>query len=320
MNIIPGIRKTFEESMGTSAGFVHRLDGVSNNEVYIIEAEKKSYIFKIYTQADWPEDGKLPFVAKKLDEYKITHAKLYDFSRKNEAFPNGYLIEELLPGVTANKLNLTFEENIKLYEKLAAVVSEVHKISLDNYGFIGANGIADWTSMSDYIYDFFDDSTSSLREKNLIAPERLNSIREKLYEEIKACDCYPSVLCHGDLSTSNILVNADDIVIIDWDDAQALCWMADIARMTYWMKLKYDESSYTAYRNAFLKHYKSEYDIRDFDKLENAFHIWFGLDYLNFAAERPNYNKNCEAIKTVLEKDLAKAGWFDDSKNTGGRI
>jgi len=151
MNIIDNVRKTFEDSLGTSSCFIHGLDGVSNNRVFIIEAEKKSYIFKIYAQADWPEDGKLPFVAQKLDEYKIAHARLYDSSRENEAFPNGYLIEELLPGITANKLNLTQDENIRLYEKLAAVVSEVHKIRLINYGFIGGNGIADWTSMSDYI-------------------------------------------------------------------------------------------------------------------------------------------------------------------------
>lgn len=309
MNIIDNVRKTFGDSLGISSCFIHGLDGVSNNRVFIIEAEKKSCIFKIYAQADWPEDGKLPFVAQKLDEYKIAHARLYDSSRENEAFPNGYLIEELLPGITANKLNLTQDENIRLYEKLAAVVSEVHKIRLINYGFIGGNGIADWTSMSDYIYDFFGDSTSCLREKNIIEPVKLNYIRQKLYEEIKACDCYPPVLCHGDLSTSNILVNADDIIIIDWDDAQALCWMADIARLTYWMKLRYDESSYTAYRNAFLKRYETEYDKSAFDKLENAFHIWFGLDYLNFAAGRLDYNKHCEAIKTVLENDLVRAGW-----------
>lgn len=243
MNNISIIIEAFENRIGQVVCSINKFENVPNNQVYQINTKDKAYIFKIYDQRDWPEDGKLHFIDKKLDECNIAHAKLYDFNRDNEHFPNGYLIEEFLEGKTADKLNLSFEENIRLYRKLAAIVSKVHKISMINYGFIGGNGVADWRSFSEYIYDMFDDTTSNLRNNKILDLNELNSIKERLREKLKACDCYPSVLCHGDLSTDNLMVYENDITIIDWDDAQALCWMADIARMTFWMKLKYDSKS-----------------------------------------------------------------------------
>lgn len=304
MNNISIITRTFEDSIKETVCSIHEFENVPNSQVYKVETETKKYIFKIYAQRDWPEDGKLPYITKKLSENNIAHAKIFDFNRDNEHFPNGYLIEELLPGVTADELDLSFEENIKLYEKLGRLVSQVHKIRLTNYGFIGGKGIADWTTFSEFIYDMFKDTTSILRDKNIFDSLKLTEIREKLYEKLKSIDCYPPVICHGDLSTKNILVNSDDVVLIDWDDAQSLCWIADIARLTFWMKLKYDEKTNYAYRNAFLNAYETEYDKSVYDKFENALHVWYGLDYLNFAAGRDNYKSQCESLKAILEEVL----------------
>lgn len=38
--------------------------------------------------------------------------------------------------------------------------------------------------------------------------------------------------------------------MLDWDDAQALCLTTDIARLTFWMKLKYDEKTAYEYKKA----------------------------------------------------------------------
>jgi hypothetical protein len=95
------IIKTFENVMGIKVCSIHKYDNVLNNQVFKIEAESEPYIFKIYANRNWPEDGKLSFIAGKLEEYKIPHAKLFVFDRDNTSFPYGYLIEQCLPGVTA---------------------------------------------------------------------------------------------------------------------------------------------------------------------------------------------------------------------------
>lgn len=260
---------------------------------------------KSMPKRDWPEDGKLPFIARKLDEYKIPHAKLFVFDRDNINFPNGYQIEECLPGVTADRFTLSYDENLRLYKKLAVLVSRIHHIKLENYGYTGS-GIAGWTSYSEFIWDMFDDCTSALREQNIIDTVKLETIREYLFDKLKKCDCYPPVVCHGDLSTQNILVHSDEIVLIDWDDVQSLCWMADIARLTFWMKLNYDSKSAYAYRKAFLDCYETEYDKSAFDELEDVLHVWYSLDYLNFSIGTPNYQYQYETVKVILQNSLTK--------------
>ncbi len=297
------IKKTFKIQMNKEINLICKFENVPNNQVFKIETESQPYIFKIFAKRDWPEDGKLPFVVRKLDEYKIPHAKLYVFNRDDDNFPNGYLIEECLPGVTADRLKLSVDETVELFEKLAKLISRVHQITLTNYGYTGS-GIAGWNTFSEFIYDMFDDYTSKLREKNIMNTLKLDTIRENLYIKLKDCDRYPPVICHGDLSTKNILVYSDEIVLIDWDDTQSLCWMADIARLTFWMKLNYDSETADIYRKAFLDCYDTSYDKNDFNELEDYLHVWYGLDYLNFSVATPNYQHQYETIKAILKKSL----------------
>jgi len=83
---------------------IKKFENVENNTVYKIETDSKPYIFKIYSSKKWPEDGKLLFVNRKLKEHKIPHAEILAFSHGDINFPNGYLIEECLPGTTADRL------------------------------------------------------------------------------------------------------------------------------------------------------------------------------------------------------------------------
>jgi len=307
MDMTTAIKRTFEIQTGHKLHSICRFDNAANNQVFKIETEAQPYIFKIYANRDWPEDGKLPFVARKLDEYQMPHSKLFAFNREDDMFPNGYLIEECLPGITADRLTLSNDETLSLFEKLAVLVSRVHQITLTNYGYIG-NGIADWRTFSKFIYDMFDDCTTNLRKQNTMDTSYLHAIRTKLYNKLKDCDRYPPVICHGDLSTKNILVHSDKIVLIDWDDAQALCWMADIARLTLWLKLNYGSQAAAVYRKVFLDCYETSYDKSAFDDLEYYLHVWYGLDYLNFAVATPNYQYQSETVKAILDNALMHCG------------
>ena len=63
----------------------------------------------------------------------------------------------------------------------------------------------------------------------------------------------------------------------------ALNWMADISRLTFWMKQNYSESEYKLFRKTFLEHYCTSYCKDEFDVFENAYHSYTALDFLIFA-------------------------------------
>lgn len=301
MNNINLIKETFENQLNIEVRSVHQFENITNNYVYKIGTDTQPYIFKIY-KSGWPEDKKLLFVDSQLTQYGISHAKIFAYNRDNTDFTNGYLIEECLPGKTADMLVLSKDETITLFGKLGVLVSRLHKIKLTGYGYTGG-GIAQWTSFSEFMYDSLKDNTVNLLARHLVDDSELEDVGQAIWERLKGCDKYPSVLCHGDLSTKNVLVNADKIALIDWDDAYSLCWMADVAAMTLWMKREYGDFA-EVYRKAFLDSYETEHDMNAFYETEDVLHVRYALDGLNYFIDTPQY----DFIKVILKESLEKCG------------
>ncbi|HCC51748.1 MAG TPA: hypothetical protein DEQ30_06540, partial [Porphyromonadaceae bacterium] len=216
----------------------------------------------------------------------------------------GYSIEEFLPGTTADRLTLSESQTVLLFEKLAVLVSRVHQIEMINYGYIGGGEPAIWETFSECMYDILNDNAESLVGNGFIEAKDLRIVNNAICERLKCCDILPSVLCHGDLSTKNIMVNSDEIMLIDWDDAHSLCWMADLARLTFWMKINYSERLAAVYRKAFLDRYTTAHNKDAFYELENVLHVWYALDYLTFFTQ----GEICEKVKTLLYSSRNKCG------------
>ncbi len=295
------IRDLFKKHTDQTALSVQPFTNFTNNRVYRIETEVQPYIFKIYAGGDWPEDGKLPFVSRLLREHHIPHAELIVFSQGGSPFR--YSIEECLPGTTADRLPLSAAETAELFQKLAGLVSAVHQIPMRNYGYIG-HGVAGWTTFSEFVFDSFQDCTARLLARRFIGENERETVRHRLLEKLLPCDGLPPALCHGDLSLKNLLVHQGGVTLIDWDDAHSLCWPADVARLTFWMKLNYDAEQAAAYRSVFLENYKTDSDIGLFQALEDALHVWYGFDYLNFFVGKPQYEKT----KGLLEESRHRCG------------
>lgn len=278
------IDKIISEIFNCNATEIKQFENVVNNSVYSFKCNDKPYIFKFFRNEYWPEDGKLQFVNQLLLENDIPCAELITFTRDNPEFPNGYLIEQELNGITADKLQFTQSDEIEFYEKLAVLVSNIHRISIKGFGYIGdGDGEGDSESMCSFFYDEFDDRTEPLIEKGIYTEAELQELKKVLLNTLKCFDDLPSVLCHGDLSKKNVIVQENgELVLIDWDDAMSYNWMADIARFTFWMKMNYSEQDYSLFRNAFLDSYNG-YRKDEFADFEKAFHIYISLDFLNFA-------------------------------------
>lgn len=280
--MVDAIEKIVRETLNCNATEIKQFENVANNSVYSFKCNDKRYIFKFFRNEYWPEDGKLQFVNELLLENDIPCAKLFTFTRDNPEFPNGYLIEQELNGITADKLQFAQSHKTEFYKKLAVLVSNIHRISIKGFGYIG-DGEGDSESMYSFFDDEFDDRTEALIEKGIYTESALREMKNIMLNALRRFDDLPSVLCHGDLSKKNVIVQDNgELVLIDWDDAMSYNWMADIARFTFWMKMNYSEQDYSLFRNMFLDSYqgprKDEFAI-----FEKAFHIYISLDFLNFA-------------------------------------
>ena len=275
------IEQLITAALGQEPESLYRLKDVPNNKVYIFEAAGNSYILKFF-KGNWPEDGKLAFVNRMLSQNSIPNAELIIFSRENEQFSNGYLIEGKIPGITADKMSLDKKQEKALYTKLGALLSKVHCIPVKNFGYIG-NGEADYDTMLSFFEDEFDNRVEDLLNKKVFKEFEIEQMKQRVFSALKDTADLPSVLCHGDLSKKNIVVKKNgELVLIDWDDAMAYHWMADVARFTFWMKFVYSPEDYELFRAAFLENYHSDYRKEAFDDFEKRFHLYIGLDCLSY--------------------------------------
>ena len=254
-------------------------ENVPNNKVFSFESNGESYIFKLFRSKYWPENGKLQFVNEALRKHDIPCAELIVFTRDDPAYPNGYLIERKLSGITADKLTFTEAEEAAFYKKLADLVSAFHSIPVKEFGYLGGGE----DSMGAFFEDEFDERVESLEEKGVYTADELKKMKDILMDTFKRFDDLPPVLCHGDLSKKNVMVQeSGELIMIDWDDAMGYNWMADISRFTFWMKMTYSEPEYALFRGAFLEGYRGARK-EEFDAFEKAYHIYNALDNLVYA-------------------------------------
>jgi len=290
------VKQIIKAHFGSDADEIGKVRNITNNSVYFFTMAGKRYYLKLYRSKNWPEKGKVPFVYQRLSQNHIRSAELIAYNRDNVAYPNGYLIEREIRGTAADQILLDSEQETGLYIKLAELTSAVHNIHIQNYGYIGS-GIASHNSMIDFLEDEFEGIDDRL--KGIISEKLLKKMKAKVLDTMHDYEDLPSVLCHGDLSKKNVIMRDDgEISLIDWDDAMALNWMADVSRLTFWMKQNYSNQEYSLFRNVFLDHYGATYRKAQFDAFESAYHIYIALDFLIFSirvgdTETENRLKSC---------------------------
>ncbi|MBD5157072.1 MAG: aminoglycoside phosphotransferase family protein [Butyrivibrio sp.] len=292
------VNQIVKSNFGCCSEEIRKFENATNNFVYSFTVSGKRYILKLYRSTDWPEDGKVQFVNQLLIQNNIPCAELIAYSRNDQIYPNGYLIEREVQGTAADKQVFDKEQETELYVKLAELLSSVHNLKIKNFGYIGC-GIACYESMTSFFEDEFDRLNDGLKET--VPETRFRKMKEKFFGTARDFEDLPSVLCHGDLSKKNIIVQDNgEILLIDWDDAMAFNWMADISRLTFWMKQNYNEQDWVLFRNTFLEHYRTAYRKSEFSSFENAFHIYSALDSLLFSKDIGDKNME-NRLKSYLD-------------------
>ena len=273
------VKQLIRKHFGCDADEIEKKPNATNNSVYCFTVAGDRFFLKLYRSKDWPEAGKIPFVYQRLSQNNLPCSGLIAYSRDDETYPYGYLIERQMQGTAADKIQLDREQETRLYVKLAEQLSSVHGIRIKNYGYIG-RGVACYDSLTDFFEDEFDRFDTAL--KDVVSEIQLKKLKEKVLHTIHKFDDLPSALCHGDLSKKNIILRDNgEISLIDWDDAMALNWMADVSRLTFWMN--YNGQEYALFRKIFLDNYCTSHRKADFDIFGNAYHIYATLDFLLFS-------------------------------------
>ncbi|GHT53166.1 hypothetical protein FACS1894106_3610 [Spirochaetia bacterium] len=283
------IEKIFERDINKKVLSINKCENLifNINNVFKVETKEGLYIFKLYRSIGYPEKDKMIFVSKKLYEYKIPHAKIYSYNRNDNDLPNGYIIEEYLPGITVDRCELNELETSLIYKKLALLMSDIHKIKLIKYGFI-IDSEPDCITFTEHIKNNFIYGNNEIQ--NVYTDAELNVIKHTLIEILKPCDEIQPCLCHIDIQLKNIVINNGSITLIDWDDARSFPAIVDIARLTLLMELAYDneqaedKEKVAVYKKTFFDNYKSDGGLEIYKKLEPALHVWHGLVLLNFCA------------------------------------
>ena len=175
------VERIIKRCLGCNADGIRKSEKITNNFVYSFAVADDHYFLKLYRSKEWPEAGKIPFVYQSLARKNIPCAELIAYEQDDETYPNGYLIEREIRGTAADKMRLTREQETRLYAKLAELLSSVHGVRIENYGYIG-DGIACYGGMKDFLEDEFDGFVDRLKDifsENISSKYKFYSIRRR---------------------------------------------------------------------------------------------------------------------------------------------
>lgn len=272
---------------------VEKQIATTNNSVFIVKSKYDELILKVYKSNEWPEDGKIMYVNNLLKKNAIEFPKCIDYDRTS--FSKGYILEEKICGETPDIAVLSDAEIKLIYRELARYIKDVHKIAFSGFGYLN-NGRPEYFTACEYFCSVLHENAKVLVEQNCISECEYLQATSGFEKNCNMLMSLPSVLCHGDLSLRNVIFNEseDKLTLIDWDDAMALPFVADICRLTFDMKLLH-EKKHERYKKSFLDEYLEGSFINDYIRLEKTMHIFTAIDWLVFSVQ------NCSSKTAVNE-------------------
>lgn len=310
------VKAAVESVLGAEVCVSGRLPFGNVNEVFKVESGGRAYVVKVFRQANWPEAGKLPWVASRLIQQGVPHARLIHYTRDAKHFPHGFSVCEFVAG--ENCKGAIREGRLKpeaFCERAAALLRRVHAISVPRYGYIGdgrgmEEDFAGWL-LSCEVFDNLRkvDDGSSLEE----------TLRPRFEREVEPVlrrfeSRFKPVLVHHDCTPKNGLLDSEgSFVFVDWDETVAGYWVMDYAALTYWYSyiLKCTEPrDADAFRGAFFRGYGAvDFDLDELRALEWALHTTQAagaLSYLYTVGDERGCRRERELLMHMLDTSHAR--------------
>ena len=108
------VKQLIRKHFGCDADEIGKKPNATNNSVYCFTVAGDRFFLKLYRSKDWPEAGKIPFVYQRLSQNNLPCSGLIAYSRDDETYPYGYLIERQMQGTAADKIQLDREQETRL--------------------------------------------------------------------------------------------------------------------------------------------------------------------------------------------------------------
>ncbi|MCA9392496.1 aminoglycoside phosphotransferase family protein [candidate division WWE3 bacterium] len=202
---------------------------------FLVEIHSKPiYVAKIFKFPNWPTPGHLESVFELLSAQSISHENIVHLAHKHDVFPYGWQLSEFIPGGNAKDHLKRDDLNRDTYfRKTAEKLKKVHEIKLEYFGSL-TNPKEQFKTYAELIEYEIKESTdyelaSEFKHYSAVIDEIVNQLSNYLSKHKH----FSATVVHNDVSSSNIMWNDGDPVIIDWVDALAAPPLRDFATLTY---------------------------------------------------------------------------------------
>ena len=309
------VKAAAESVLGAGVHVAGRLDFGNVNSVYRVAAAGRSYALKVFTHADWPERGKLPWVESVLARGGVPRARLVHYTREAGHFPHGFSLCEFVEGENCKAAIRRGGLTPAAYFELAgALLKRVHAVSLPLYGYIGDGGgmcedFVGWLLGCD-VRDGLREVDDGTRPADTLYAliERKTGPALRRYESR-----FRPSLVHGDCTPKNgVLTGEGLLVLVDWDEAVGGFWVRDYAGLTYWYSYTRKDGGEPGdagageARAAFFRGYgEPGFDADELREIERALHTAMAageMSYLYKAGDAPGYAKTRERLLRLLDE------------------
>ncbi len=304
-SMIDDVKTTVEKILNCKAEKVTKFVTGTMNHVFKIETDESVVVARIFGKQNFPNCEKLIWVDDILRTHDISTARILHCEKGQIPFKHGYMLMEFVGGKNGRSAikdgDISFED---YFIKFGELMRRIHAIRLTEDGAIKL-------SLFDGGYDWLDSVLADCMVKGSFSTIDIIKVKKFIVESLtKYQTRFKSVLCHCDTGLQNhIYTPSGEIVLIDWDFAEAGSLFRDLSVLTFDGK-EIDvfgprEEVIAKITGSFLKGYgEIGFNDDEIKEIVNAHHLISRVFNLaacgDDKAERTNIKRIAEEIRSTL--------------------
>jgi aminoglycoside phosphotransferase (APT) family kinase protein len=242
-------------AVGRTVALVSALQGGEISAIYEIRLiGAPSLVLKVYPESLHWKMQKEVFVAGLLqDRLSVPAPRILLADDTKSLIDLNFIVMDKLEGEILRRLmpTLTAEQLQAAYSQMGRALSEIHRIPMESFGYIGPTGV--WTAYPTnraFLSSQFEQRLAALAEHGGDAT-LCDRLKAYITEHAQLLDaCATARLCHFDFHSGNILAGKKDgslqlSGILDFENAIACDPLMDVAQACYYFTLD-DEAKQAA--------------------------------------------------------------------------